>query len=154
MVEAYRENGKVKHRHLSNLTALPEHALIALEKELKGQTAPNEKSYTFEDLRPIQGKNCGAIISILQIAKRLGITEAFGKSRDAQLALVQIMGRIICQSSRNYIANEWQHTQALDECMAVGNFTEDTLYHNLSWLAQQQESIENKLFKLRHKGKK
>ena len=156
LVEAYREAGKVKHRHLANLSALPENILVSIEKELKVNKVTNSNttsnSYSLKDLQPSQGKCCGGIIAIHQLSKRIGISEALGKSKEAKLALVQIMGRILCQRSRNYIANEWIAGQAIEEVLNIGNFTEDTLYSNLDWLCENQEKIENKLFKIRHKG--
>ena len=154
LVESYREDGKVKHRHLANLSALPQSAILAIENELKGIKPPKENTYSLEEIRPLQGKNCGAIISIMQLAKRLGISTALGNTKEGKLALLQIMGRIICQGSRLHIASQWAATQALEEVIDMGFFNEDSLYENLSWLCDNQERIENTLFKHRHKEKK
>jgi transposase len=151
LVESFREEGKVKHKHLANLSSLPEHLLLVLEKELKN--TKKEDSFSLKDLQASQGKCCGGIIAIQQLCKRLFIEKALGTSKEAKLALIQIMGRILCQGSRNYIANEWVASQAIEEILGVRPFTEDDLYSNLDWLAINQEKIEDKLFKMRHQGK-
>ncbi len=99
------------------------------------------------------GKSFGAIQTINNIAKRLGVLPALGNSKQAKLAMVQIAGRIIAQQSRNYIANQWVLNQDIEGVFNVSNFNEDSLYSNLDWLSKNQEQIEKKIFKHRYKTK-
>jgi len=92
----------------------------------------------------IEPKSVGAIFTVNEIAKRLGITTALGKDRNAMLALFQIAGRIISQGSRNYLAKEWKNIQDINEVFKLDNFNEDSLYRNLDWLADNQEKSEKK----------
>ena len=101
-MENYREDGKVKHHIISNLSRWPERLVTGLEKLLKGQEIK-----TVSDLKLSTGKSFGAILMVSEIAKRLGIKQALGNSKQAELAMFQIAGRIISQGSRNHLTNEW-----------------------------------------------
>ncbi len=149
LAESYREDGKVKHRHIANISKWPDELIENLEKALKG-----EKITNIEDLNLSQGKSFGAIKVISEIAKRLGITKALGNSREAKLALFQIAGRIITQGSRYYLANEWSKLEAIEKVFRLNRFTHNDLYENLRWLSLNQEKIENKIFKHRFNNQK
>lgn len=148
LMENYREGKKVKHRIISNLSKWPKELVSGLEQLLKG-----EHILTVKDLEPSIGKSFGAIFAVMEIAKRLGIKQALGNSRQAALAIFQIAGRIISQGSRNYLANQWVKGQAVEEIFKLTDFTEYALYDNLDWLSKNQQIIERKIYKLRTKGK-
>lgn len=147
LTESYRENGKVKHRHISNLSKWPDEMINSLEKILKG-----EKITTVNDLQLSQGKSFGAIKVITEIAKRLGIKQSLGNSEQGKLALFQIAGRIITQGSRNYMANEWANLQAVKDIFDTPKFNHNDLYKNLIWLSKNQDKIEQKIFSHRNKN--
>lgn len=147
LMENYREGKKVKHRIISNLSKWPDELVAGLDKLLKG-----EKIISVSDMRLSQGKSFGAIFAVSQIAKRLGIKQALGNSKNAALAIFQIAGRIISQGSRNYLANQWVKGQAVEEVFKLNNFTEYSLYDNLAWLSKNQQIIERKIYNYR-KGK-
>ena len=148
LMENYREGKKVKHRIISNLSKWPEHLVAGLDKLLKG-----EKINTVNDLEPSLGKSFGAILTVLEISKRLGIKQALGNTTNSSLALLQIAGRIISQGSRNYLANQWVKGQAVEEVFKLNNINEDKLYSNLVWLSENQQTIERKIYKYRCKDK-
>jgi len=110
LTENYRENGKVKHRFLANLSALPEKYIEGLQQMLKGK-----KITSISDLNISQGKLFGAISVVNKLAAKLGIKHALGNSKQAKLAMIQIAARIISPGSRSYTANEWSKHQALDK---------------------------------------
>jgi len=145
LMENYREDGKVKHRIISNLSKWPEALVDGFEKTLKGGSVSS-----ISDLQLSTGKSFGAISTVSQIAGRLGILSALGNSKQGKLALFQIAGRIISQGSRNYLANEWTKGQAIESVFKLSNFTEDDLYANLDWLSENQASIEKKIFDYRN----
>ncbi len=147
LVENYRENGKVKHRLISNLSKWPDELVKNFENLLKG-----EKFNFDSDLELSNYKSFGAIKVIEQIAKKLGIKQALGYSRQAKLTMIQIAGRIITQGSRHYIANEWSKLQAIEEIFGIKDFSHNDLYDNLTWLSQNQEKIEAKILKNRRKN--
>ena len=117
LMENYREGAKIKHRIITTLTKWPKHIVDDLEKLLKGKVVTS-----IEDMELSNGKSFGAIEVIQQVAKRLGIEQALGNSKQAKLAMVQIAGRIIAQQSRNYIANEWVLNQDIENIFKVSDF--------------------------------
>lgn len=143
LVEGYREGKKVKHRTISNLSSWPKELVEDFRLLLKGG-----KVTTLKELGPKQGKSCGGIMVIYEIAKRLGLLKAFSKSKKASLALLLIMGRILTQGSRLHLV-EWSKDQAIEEVLHLKSFTEDDLYETLDWLCNQQEKIEDELFRNR-----
>lgn len=144
--ESYRDkDGKVKHRHISNISKWSEAMINSFQKILQDQHFTS-----ISDLKLSQGRSVGAIFTISEIAKKIGITKALGYSKDAQLALFQIAGRIICQGSRYYLANEWMQHQAIDKVFKIKDVSCNELYDNLAWLAANQRKIEQNLFKIRH----
>ena len=151
LAESYRQDGKVKKRYIANLSNCPDNIIAAIKDELDGaQTVSISKTSPlfFE-----QGKSFGGIFTVLEVCKRLGITQALGKDiRQSGLALFQIAARILCQRSRNYAANEWLPLVAAEELLHLGAFDENSLYSNLDWLCENQEKIERKLFQFRNKN--
>ncbi len=149
LIESYREDGKVKHRTLANLAKWQEPLVIEFEKLLKGG-----KVTQIEDLHHTQGNSCGGLLVIQQLCNRLGITQALGRSKQATLALLMIMGRILTPGTSRLGLVEWAKDQAVEEVLGVSGFTEDDLYATLEWLAERQQQIEAKLFHFRYSGEK
>lgn len=149
LIENYREGKKVKHRTIATLTKWPKHIVDDLEKLIKGKAIT-----AIGDMELSNGKSYGALEIIKQIAKRVGIQQALGNTKQAKLAMIQIAGRIIAQQSRNYIANEWVKNQDIESVFKVTDFNEDSLYDNLDWLSENQQRIEKKIFKFRYKTEK
>ena len=149
LAESYRDkDGKVRHRHLANLSKLPQQTIDAIEKALK-----NQQLFSKDDLKLQEGKSFGALLTVYQIAKRLGITEALGRDFQGKLALFQIAGRVICPSSRHYLAEYWRKGQAVEKVLNLEQFTVNDLYSNLQWLADNQAKIERKIFQHRYNDK-
>jgi len=149
LMENYREGKKVKHRIISNLSKWSPKLISDFEKLLKG-----EKITTISDLNLSQGKSVGGIFAISEIAKRLGIKHALGYSKQSNFAMIQIAGRMLAQGSRNYLANEWKQTQAIDKVFKIKDFNKYDLYKNLDWINENQDKIEQKLFAYRNKNEK
>jgi transposase len=149
LLESYRVGKKVNHRIVSNLSHWPDKLVSDFESVLKGKEIKQ-----LSDLALSNGESFGALKVVIDIAKRLGIGNALGKSRQGQLAMFQIAGRIITQGSRNYLANEWAKSQAVESLLKLEAFDENSLYENLDWLANNQEKIEKDIFDFRFKGQK
>ncbi len=147
LIENYREGDKVKHRTLCNLTHWPINLINQFDDLLKGKALTS-----IEDLKYVQGKSCGGLIVVKDIAKRLGIINALGSNKEGQLALLQIMGRIFTQGSRLHLAESWSKNHAISEVLDIKKFDEDDLYDNLDWLANNQSEIEKKIFHHRCKN--
>jgi len=144
---SFRENGKVRHKTLLNLSNCTNEEVNALELALKHKG--NLESLTsLDDFESKQGKRVGAVWTLNTIARRLGVTKALGTNRQAKLALLQVIARIIYQGSR-LSAVRLAMSHALCEIIGIDTLNENDLYENLAWLAKHQESIEKKLFKNR-----
>lgn len=150
LVKGYRENGKVKHKVISNLSSWPEELVEEFELLLKGNKVSDLNK--LERLKYSAGKSCGGIITIYDICRRLGILKALGNTKRARLAILLIMGKILTQGSRLYLVS-WSKNQAIEEVLNIKQFDEDDLYDVLDWLSDNQERIEDKLFRYRNKEK-
>jgi transposase len=88
----------------------------------------------------------GAVWTVYQIAKRLGIQKALGTSFDGKLALWQVISRVIEQGSRLSAVRLAKVHAACDILQIRRGFDENDLYDNLKWLSQRQEKIEQRIF--------
>ena len=167
---SFREEGKVKHRTLGNLSDCSEDEINAVRLALKhkdqlaallARDAPKPTPAEAEPHPPdplparcagdaapafIQGPGVGAIIVLRGIAEALGIVAALGDDRDGRLALWQVIARALDQGSR---LSAVRLARDLGAACVLGlpSFDEDDLYVNLAWLANRQEAIEQDLFK-------
>src|SRR5215471_11156141 len=150
--ESYRANGKVLHRTLANVSQCSEAEIAALRLALrhKGEL---EHLGTIQDAITLkQGLSFGAVWTVYQVARRLGIEQALGTTRAGKLALWQVIARVIDQGSR-LSAVRLAMSHAACDILGLGPFDEDALYENLDWLAGVQASVEDKLFAQRTKTK-
>ncbi len=151
--ESYREPGaprsRVKHRTLLNLTHRQPQEIAAIEFALKNKHRLAElETATPEKYSRKQGKSAGAVWLLHQLAGRLGLAKALGSRPEGRLALWQVIARLIDQGSRlSAVRLAGEHVAA--EVLELPGFDEDDLYANLAWLADNQEKIEKRLFKLR-----
>ena len=94
--QSFREDGKVKHRTIANLSkcAPEEIAAIKLAFEHKhdleslARTAAQRTAFTL-----LQGPSAGAVAVLQGLAGELGITAALGDERQGKLALWQVIAR-------------------------------------------------------------
>ena len=96
-----------------------------------------------------EGPSVGAVWTLATIARRLGLEQALGPDFPGQLALWQVMARVLDQGSRLSAVRLAQVHAACDVLGIRRGFDENDLYQNLTWLSQRQEAIERRLFALR-----
>lgn len=144
---SYREDGKVKHRTIANLSHCSNDEIAALKLALKHK-GKLTSLVSLDDVETRLKKSIGAVWTMHALAKRTGLAKALGHSLDAKLALMQVISRVIDQGSR-LSAVRFAKRHALCEALGIEKLDEDDLYENLAWLAQNQERIEKKLFKER-----
>jgi len=145
---SFRENGKVKHKTIANLSGCSEDEINAIKLALKHKNNLAELG-SITEIETVLGKRIGAVWALKVLADRLGISKAIGSGPEGRLALVQVIARIVDQGSR-LSAVRFAQRHAVCEIIGVDRLDEDTLYQNLAWLAEQQEDIEKKLFKERY----
>jgi len=143
--ESYREGSKVKKRTIANLTNCSEQEISAIDLALKHKG--NLTGLEFHNNPTIkEGLSIGSVWVVYEMASRLGLIDALGKSRQGQLALWQIIARVLEQGSR-LSAVRLGKTYAIASTIGLKKgFDEDDLYENLSWLCQNQIKIEDKIF--------
>lgn len=144
--QSFRQEGKVKHRTIANLSACSPEELQAIELAL-------QHKHDLDSLRPTdpgplhlrQGLSFGAVWALHQLAERMGLTEVLGSERQGKLALWQVLARAIQPGSR-LSAVRLAGSHAACDLLELGPFNEDQLYPNLAWLAENQARIEQELF--------
>jgi transposase len=142
--ESYREQGKVKHRTLANLSSCSREEIDAIRLALRHKHDLTHLGAVHDHLTLKQGLSVGALWLVHDIARQLGIVQALGSTRAAKLALWQIIARVIDQGSR-LSAVRLAGMHAVCDVLGLTKFNEDDLYENLDWLCQQQSVIEDRL---------
>jgi len=148
---SYREDGKVKHKTVLNLSICSQEEIAAIKLALKYKGNLTALS-SLKDVKTILGKSIGAVWTMKLIAERTQVLKALGNTQEAKLALLQVIARVIDQGSR-LSAVRFAKRHAVCEILGIKKLNEDDLYENLAWLARKQEDIEKKLFKNRFPGK-
>jgi len=149
--ESYREGGQVKTRNIANLKHCRPEEIAALELALKHKGDLSCLG-SGNDLEVKEGPSIGAFWAVYQTAVRLGLPKALGSDFPGQLALWQVMARVLDQGSRLSAARLARLLPVAEVLGLSRGFDENDLYENLSWLADAQEVIEDRLFKQRWSG--
>jgi hypothetical protein len=143
---SYRdENGKPRNETVANISALPDDAIAALKRVLKGETLIGAES-AFEIERSVPHGNAAAAHLM---AGRLGLRSLLGppsKQRDTAYAL--IISQAIRPASKLSAVRWWNSgdtTLAAD--LGITGASADDAYTAMDWLLDQKKKIERKLAK-------
>jgi transposase len=148
---SYRVNGVVKHDTIANLSKCSVDDLSHLKKALKlAKKDPFDQEDSSFKLK--QGLSVGAIWTLHQIAKDIGISEALGNSREAKLVLWMIYARLLGKGSR-LSATRLMSQHVGCDVLNLDSFTEDDLYDAMDWVEKNQGEIEKDLFQRKYKEK-
>ncbi|HID29370.1 MAG TPA: IS1634 family transposase [Desulfobacterales bacterium] len=150
--ESYREGGKVKKRTIANLSKCTPGEIAAIKLALKYKENLTVLGSLKESVKLQEGLSIGAVWTLYQVAKRLGMEKALGTHFAGKLALWQVIARVLDQGSRLSAVRLAQIHAACDVLNITRGFDENDLYENLAWLSDNQEKIERKLF-LARRGK-
>ena len=150
--ESYREGSHVRKRDIANLTHCDPKEVAAIELALKFK-ADLSVLGSLDGIQLRQGLSIGAVWTVYEVARRLGIDTALGHDFAGQLALWQVLARVLDQGSRLSAVRLAQVHAACDVIGIRRGFDENDLYSNLGWLSQQQQIIEDRLF-ARRQGQK
>ena len=151
--ESYREGGHVRKRDIANLTHCDPKEIAAIELALRFKDDLSALG-SLDKIRLAQGLSVGAVWTAFEVARRLGIDQALGTGFDAQLALWQVLARVLEQGSRLSAVRLAQVHAACDVLGIHRGFDENDLYANLTWLSDHQEAIEKRLFVKRRAQRK
>jgi len=146
---SYRENGKVKHETLGNLSALPPDVIEFIRKRLAGDLQEGQLPDSFEIVRSLPHGN---VVAVLHVLRELGLENiiASRRSRERDLVLAMIVSRVIAPGSKLSASNALQAETAkstLAEELGLEHVEPDELYQAMDWLLRRQNRIENKLAK-------
>jgi len=147
--ESYRRDGKVCHRTLANLSHCSEQEVQAIQLALKHKGDLQQLGNINQDVKVQQGPVVGAVWTLWQVARRIGLVKALGSSPCGKQALWQIFARVMEQGAR-LSAVRLANSHAACDVLELEAFDEDALYRNLDWLAKKQAVIENRLFRQRY----
>src|ERR687888_1472727 len=148
--ECYREEGKVKHRTIANLSRCSPQEIEAVRLALRHKQELAALGSIKDSVQLHQGPSIGAVWLVYQVGRQLGIEQALGPSRQGRLALWQVIARVIDQGSR-LSAVRLAATHAACDVVGLERFDEEDLYGNLDWLSVHQAEIEDRLFQLQPK---
>lgn len=137
----YREDGKVKHETLANLTALPDDVIEAVRRSLKGEVlVPAGEAVTIERSLPH-----GDVAAVMAQAKALGLPGLLGPAgRQRDLALALIVSRVVHPATKLATVGWWADT-SLGADLGVAGASTDEVYAAMDWLLGRQDLIEAKL---------
>ena len=147
--ESYREGKKVKNRTIANLSACSPAEIEAMRLALRHKDDLSALGSLRESMTLRQGPSIGAIWVVYQVARRQGIQAALGTGFMGQLALWQVIARVIQQGSRLSAVRLAQTQAACEVLRFARGFDENDLYGNLKWLSEHQTGIEDRLFAAR-----
>src|SRR5258708_1698661 len=150
--QSYRDGEHVRKRDIANLTHCDPKEVAAIELALRFKDDLTALG-SLHKIHLSQGLSVGAVWAVFEIARRLGIDQALGREFAGQLALWQVLARVIEQGSRLSAVRLAQRHAACDVLGIRRGFDENDLYANLTWLSQRQEAIEKRLF-ARRRGRK
>jgi transposase len=142
--ECYRESGKVIKRTIANISHLPAAEIKALQQAL----STKQVGVPLSEIRTQTGKIIGGVIVVREILQKLGVSDALGTSRNARLCAWLIFSRLIEQGSRLSSSRLAERHDA--SLLNLENFDENDLYDALIWLSEQQELIQQSLFRGRY----
>ena len=150
----YREDGKVKHETLGNLSDLPPDVLDFMRGRLNGELEEATPSGPFQIVRSLPHGNVAAV---LQTAKNIGLDQLLGsrRCRERDLVLAMIVSRVLSPRSKLSACAALQAETAqstLAEELRLGDVDVHELYAAMDWLLDRQKRIENKLAKKHLQG--
>lgn len=151
--ESFRDGPHVRKRDIANLTHCDPREIAAIELALQHKGDLSVLA-SLDQVQLLQGPSVGAVWTLFQTARHLGLDSTLGSDFAGRLALWQVLARVLDQGSRLSAVRLAQVHAATDVLGMRRGFDENDLYANLTWLSQHQESIEKQLFTARRGTRK
>ena len=144
----YREDGKVKHQTLGNLSDLPPDVIEYVRKRLRGG-APVEAAEAFEIRRSLPHGHVAAVLGTL---RKIGLEEVLGSepSRERDVVVALIANRVLHAGSKlsTFASLHAETAQStLGHELQLESLELKEIYAAMDWLLARQKRIENKLAK-------
>ena len=137
----YRQDGKVRHETLANLSGLADGVVEAIEAALKGTPlVPAGAAVSIASSVPH-----GHVAAVHAMAVQLGLPQLLGPAgRQRDLALAMIESRVVRPSSK-LASLAWWGDVTLGTDLGVAGASTDEAYAAMDWLAGRQDAIEKQL---------
>ncbi|WP_298443801.1 IS1634 family transposase [Ferrimicrobium sp.] len=143
---SYRQDGKVKHETIANVSKLPKEAIEALSLALSNKPVIEAGA----DFEILGSKRHGAVSLLHALAKSEGLVRALDvDTRDRvhpRLALAMIIAQAIKRSSK-LAMTKYLLTTTLPEDLGISVSGVDDYYETLDWLRRHQNAIESRLIR-------
>jgi Transposase DDE domain len=143
----FRDDGKVKHQTLGNLSHLPPDLIETIRRRLRGETLPESRPWKI-----VRSFPHGHVAATLGTLKSIGLESILGSRtcRESSLVTAMIVARIVQPASKLATARSLQDETAttslgLELDLGPDRIDEQELYGALDWLLERQTRIENKL---------
>ena len=139
---SYREDGRVRHENLGNLSHLPEAAILAVRRVLSGETlVAAEDRFEIERSLPH-----GHVAAVLGTVRSLDLERLLSResSRERDLCVALISQRLLAPGSKLSATRRFSQT-TLSEELSLGEVGEVELLGAMDWLLSRQERIERTL---------
>lgn len=139
---SYREDGKVKHENLGNVSHLPPAALEALRRALAGETLVSaEDRFCVERSLPH-----GHVQAVLGTLRSLDLERLLSRERcrERDLCVAMICQRLIAAGSKLSVTRLVSQTTLASE-LELGTVSEAELLSAMDWLLERQDRVERTL---------
>jgi hypothetical protein len=145
---SYREDGKVKHENLGNVSHLPPEALDALRRSLAGETLMSAT----EEFEIVRSLPHGHVAAVLGVLRDLDLERLISRERcrERDLVVAMIAQRLLAPCSKLSTTRLIGQTTLAEE-LSLGEVGEAELLSAMDWLLLRQERIEKALAR-RHLG--
>lgn len=139
---SYREDGKVKHENLGNLSHLPPESIEVLRRSLAGETLVAAGDQ-FEIVRSLPH---GHVAGVLGVLRDLDLERLLSRerSRERDLCVAMIVQRVIGAGSKLSATRRFGQSTLAGE-LGLGEVKEAELLAAMDWLLERQERVEKTL---------
>jgi len=146
--ESYRDNGKVKHRTIANISKLPVEHIRQLKASFKGE----KSNIKISDLGTGRSYEYGGSYALRELAKDIGLDKAVfsRKNQWRENVLAMITGRILYQGSKLNLVNTHMDTalwEIAGHKFGVRPDVKKDCYKPMDELLSRKDIIERKLAK-------
>ena len=146
--ESYRENGKVKHRTVANITKLPPEQIMLLKKNIKGEKG----DFQLSDLKNGAAYEYGGSYALKELAGQIGLEQMISstKTQCRENVMCMIIGRVLWQGSKLSLVNQYMDTalwELAGHDFGIRPDVEKHCYAPMDELLKRKSRIERKLAK-------
>ena len=146
--ESYKENGKVKHRTIANISKLSEAHICQIKTLLSGRG----KILAEEEIQIKNSREYGASAAFLTLARQLKLDKLIYSKKEIwrEDLMALIIGRIVFQGSKLHLSNIYKDSALWELCGHSENVKIDVnkhCYKPMDKLLKRQALIQKKLAK-------